>query len=84
MRSISASSHSSDDGELVEVDDITSANMHIHGRVSSTRFRWKSEEEDGVVSFSVPEEVEEEGTGPGTVKKSEEQWDGMEMDMEMD
>lgn len=37
-----------------------------------------------MVSFSVPEEVEEEGTGPGTVKKSEEQWDGMEMDMEMD
>lgn len=83
VRSMSASSHSSDDGELVEVDDITPANMHIHGRVSSTRFRWKSEEEDSVVSFSVPEEVEEEGIGPGTVK-SEEQWDGMEMDMEMD
>ncbi|KAG1781158.1 hypothetical protein EV702DRAFT_1185353 [Suillus placidus] len=83
VRSMSASSHSSDDGELVEVDDITSANMHIHGRVSGTRFRWKSEEEDAVLSFSVPEEVEEEGIGPGT-KKSEEQWDGMEMDMEMD
>lgn len=85
VRSMSASSHSSDDGELVEADDFTSANMHIHGRVSGTRFRWKSEEEDGVLSFSVPEEVEEEGIGPGVVKKkSEEQWDGMEMDMEMD
>ncbi|KAG1741667.1 hypothetical protein EDB19DRAFT_1704471 [Suillus lakei] len=84
VRSMSASSHSSDDGELADVDDITSANMHMYGRVSSTRFRWKSEEEDAVLSFSVPEEVEEEGIGPGTVKKSEEQWDGMEMDMEMD
>lgn len=85
VRSMSASSHSSDDGELVEVDDITSANMHIHGRVSGTRFRWKSEEEDGVLSFSVPEEIEEEGISPGMVKKkSEEQWDGMEMDMVMD
>ncbi|KAG2130680.1 hypothetical protein DEU56DRAFT_815107 [Suillus clintonianus] len=85
VRSISASSHSSDDGELADVDDITSANMHMYGRVSGTRFRWKSEEEDAVLSFSVPEEVEEECVGPGTAKKkSEEQWDGMEMDMEMD
>lgn len=85
VRSVSASSHSSDDGELVEVDDIQSANMHIHGRVSGTRFRWKSEEEDAVLSFTVPEEVEEEGINPNTVKKkAEEQWDGMEMDMEMD
>ncbi|KAG2136333.1 uncharacterized protein EDB93DRAFT_1169214 [Suillus bovinus] len=83
VRSMSASSHSSDDGELAE-DDIPSANMHIHGRVSGTRFRWKSEEEDAVLSFSVPEEVEEEGISPGMVKKSQEQWDGMEMDMEMD
>ncbi|KAG1817010.1 hypothetical protein EV424DRAFT_1046668 [Suillus variegatus] len=85
VRSMSASSHSSDDGELAEVDDIATANMHIHGRVSGTRFRWKSEEEDAVLSFSVPEEVEEEGIGPGMLqKKSQEQWDGMEMDMEMD
>ncbi|KAG1734208.1 uncharacterized protein EDB91DRAFT_1147009 [Suillus paluster] len=84
VRSMSASSHSSDDGEPADVDDITSANMHMYGRVSGTRFRWKSEEEDAVLSFSVPEEVEEENVGPGVKKKSEEQWDGMEMDMEMD
>lgn len=82
---MSASSHSSDDGELAEVDDIAIANMHIHGRVSGARFRWKSEEEDAVLSFSVPEEVEEEVIGPGMLqKKSQEQWDGMDMDMEMD
>ncbi|KAG2052201.1 hypothetical protein BDR06DRAFT_958035 [Suillus hirtellus] len=84
VRSMSASSHSSDDGELAEVDDIATANMHIHGRVSGTRFRWKSEEEDAVLSFSVPEEVEEEGIGPGILQKKSQQWDGMEMDMEMD
>ncbi|KAG0702547.1 hypothetical protein DFH29DRAFT_920836 [Suillus ampliporus] len=84
VRSMSASSHSSDDGEPADVDDITSANMRMYGRVSGTRFRWKSEEEDAVLSFSVPEEVEEENVGPGVMKKSEEQWDGMEMDMEMD
>lgn len=88
VRSMSASSHSSDDGEPVDVDDSTSAYLRMYGfhsreRVSGTRFRWKSEEEDAVLSFSVPEEVEEESMRSTAVKRQE-QWDGMEMEMEMD
>ena len=85
---MSASSHSSDDGELADMDDITSGKFHAYGfsspeRVSSARFRWKSEEEDSVLSFSVPEEAEEEVMRPDATRKQE-QWDGMEMEMEMD
>jgi len=85
---MSASSHSSDDGEPADMDDAVSAHLHMYGfnsceRVSGMRSRWKSEEEDTVLSFSVPEEDEEEGIKQSATKKQE-QWDGMEMDMEMD
>lgn len=85
---MSASSHSSDDGESADMDDTTSAKLHTYGfssreRVSSTRFRWKSEEEDPMLSFSVPEESEEEATRSDEARKQE-HWDGMEMEMEMD
>ncbi|OAX35484.1 hypothetical protein K503DRAFT_773429 [Rhizopogon vinicolor AM-OR11-026] len=89
VRSMSASSHSSDDGEPADVDDTTSAAMpHMNGftsreRMSGARFWWKSEEEDAVLSFSVPEEIEEESMKPSATNKQE-QWDGMDMDMEMD
>ncbi|KIJ64002.1 hypothetical protein HYDPIDRAFT_175740 [Hydnomerulius pinastri MD-312] len=95
VRSKSTSSHSrsasesksDDEGELVDVDDNTIHNpvvygLNSRGRVSGTRFTWKTEDDDGVIGFSVREEDEEED---GKVSKAADQeWDGMEMDMEMD
>ncbi|KAH7890238.1 hypothetical protein F5I97DRAFT_676 [Phlebopus sp. FC_14] len=99
LRSKSSSSHShsrsaseskSDDdegegegeGELVDVDDAMSASRRlprVYG-VNGPRFGWKMEDaEDGL---SVREEDEEDEDGKGV--KPADEWDGMEMDMEMD
>ncbi|KAH7921512.1 hypothetical protein BV22DRAFT_1038587 [Leucogyrophana mollusca] len=97
IRSVSASSRSrsasesksDDEGELVDVDDSAGQNPHVYGfnsrgRVSSARFAWKTEEEDAVLGFSVREEDEDEAKATHARTSGEEEWDGMDMDMEMD
>ncbi|KAH7907059.1 hypothetical protein BJ138DRAFT_1117016 [Hygrophoropsis aurantiaca] len=93
-RSRSASESKSDDednGEFADVDvnDSAAQNLHVYGyssrgRISSARFGWKTEDEDPGLGFSVREEDEDEAKTMHTVAKGQEEWDGMEMDMEMD
>lgn len=92
IRSVSGSSRSrsgsrSDDGssEPFDVDtDLQDPPQHKSG--FSSRGRWKREEEEMVLGFSVREEDEdEEDAQPkGRGRLEEQAWDGMDMEMEMD
>ncbi|KIK97569.1 hypothetical protein PAXRUDRAFT_210804 [Paxillus rubicundulus Ve08.2h10] len=93
-RSRSASESKSDDeGELADVDvnegDISTVRhplvcwLGARGHLSGARFGWKMEDDDGGIGFSVREEDEEEG-GKMTARAADQEWDGMEMEMEMD
>lgn len=97
-RSPSASasgSKSDDENELVDVvEDINGSDMFAsagrysaygaRGRIGGAgKYGWRRDDDDMSIGFSVREEDEEEEDVKGG-KETEEEWDGMEMDMVMD
>lgn len=92
LRSVSGSSHSrsasesksDEEGELVDIDDLgilgQSFESRSRGRMSSVRYGLKTEEGDASLRFTVQEEDEMDDFRPG----QEKEWDGMDMEMEMD
>ncbi|KAF9220378.1 hypothetical protein BS17DRAFT_349673 [Gyrodon lividus] len=86
-------SKSDDEGELADVDVNGGDDPTVHrplvyginalGRLSGARFRWKTEDDDGGIGFNIREEDEEEGEKV-SARPADQEWDGMEMEMEMD
>ena len=78
------------DVDVDVLDDYSGGRYAFNGRNAAITRMWKREEDELSVGFSVREEDEEDhmvvggGGGKERERRMEEEWDGMEMEMDMD